>query len=247
MSDFYTVKQVQDFLKVDRITVYRMLQDGRLKGIKIGHQWRFNATEIERLLGMEQTAESGQPESPANLPIHCIQTIQDLFSDISQLSALVVDMQGNPLTNISNPCAFCTRIMSSPSGREACQASWRDIAVQCQSKTRVTTCHAGLNYAAAPIFDHGEQIGAFITGQYNIQAPDRYEESERVKHLASLYRLPVEALNEEVLSVPIVPTERRPVIETWPRTATHAVHSILEERTGFITRLQKIADLSQVP
>ena len=51
MGDLYTVKQVQDLLKVDRITVYRMLQDGRLKGIKIGHQWRFNASELEHLLG----------------------------------------------------------------------------------------------------------------------------------------------------------------------------------------------------
>ena len=136
--------------------------------------------------------------------------------------------------------------MSSPSGQDACQASWRDIAAKCQTKTQILTCHAGLNYAAAPIFDQGVQIGAFIAGQYNYQAPDRYEESERVKRLASLYRLPAEPLAEEILSVPIVPAERRSMIESWPRTAAHAVHSILEERTGFITRLQKIADLTQI-
>lgn len=246
MGDLYTVKQVQDLLKVDRITVYRMLQDGRLKGVKIGHQWRFNASELDRLLGVERSAENTQPESPSNLPIHCIQTIQDLFSDISQLSSLVVDMDGNPLTNISNPCAFCTKIMSSPSGREACQSSWRDIAAHCQAKIQISTCHAGLNYAAAPIFDQGEQIGAFITGQYNIQAPDRYEESERVKRLASSYRLPAEDLAEEILSVPIIPADKRPLMESWPRMAVHAVHSILEERSGFINRLQKIADLTQI-
>lgn len=246
MSDLYTVKQVQDLLKVDRITVYRMLQDGRLKGIKIGHQWRFNASELEHLLGGVSSTQDGQSESSSNLPIHCIQTIQNLFSDISQLSSLVVDMEGNPLTNISNPCAFCTRIMSSPSGREACQASWRDIASKCQIKTQISTCHAGLNYAAAPIFDQGVQIGAFIAGQFNYQAPDRYEESERMKRLASLYRLPSETLAEEVLSVLIVPAERRSMVESWPRTSAHAVHSILDERTGFITRLQKIADLTQI-
>ena len=31
MENFLTTKQVQNLFKVDRITVYRMLQDGRLK------------------------------------------------------------------------------------------------------------------------------------------------------------------------------------------------------------------------
>ena len=60
MSDLYTVKQVQDLLKVDRITVYRMLQDGRLKGIKIGHQWRFTAAELEHLAG-GRVVNTGRP------------------------------------------------------------------------------------------------------------------------------------------------------------------------------------------
>ena len=40
MENYLTTKQVQDLFKVDRITIYRMLQDGRLKGVKIGNQWR---------------------------------------------------------------------------------------------------------------------------------------------------------------------------------------------------------------
>ena len=189
MSDYYSVKQIQSLLKVDRITIYRMLQDGRLKGIKIGHQWRFAKAEVDRFLGISNPEEDQSEFSPA-LPIHCIQTIQNLFSDISQLSSLVVDMQGNPLTKISSPCAFCTRIISSPAGREACRESWKAIATECQTKTQVISCHAGLNYAAAPIFDQGKQIGAFITGQYYMVSPDRYEESERVKRLAAMYRIP---------------------------------------------------------
>jgi excisionase family DNA binding protein len=245
MSDLYTVKQIQGLLKVDRITIYRMLQDGRLNGIKIGHQWRFAKTEVDRFLGISNSEED-QSETSSSLPVHCIQTIQNLFSDISQLSSLVVDIQGNPLTNISYPCAFCTRIVSSPAGREACKESWKAIATECQTKTQVISCHAGLNYAAAPIYDQGKQIGAFITGQYYMVSPDRYEESERVKRLATMYRIPLDSLNEAVLSVQVISAERRSQVETWPRTAAQAVHSILEERTGFINRLQKIADLSQI-
>ena len=49
MDNLLTTRQVQDRLKVDRITIYRMLQDGRLRGVKIGQQWRFPEKEIERL------------------------------------------------------------------------------------------------------------------------------------------------------------------------------------------------------
>ncbi len=65
MDDLLTTKQVQDILKVDRITVYRMLNDGRLKGVKIGQQWRFPAREVERLLSGEAGAGGGGGGHPA--------------------------------------------------------------------------------------------------------------------------------------------------------------------------------------
>ncbi len=246
MGDFYTVKQVQDLLKVDRITIYRMLQDGRLKGIKIGHQWRFNQSEVERILGVEKETSFTETDSANGLPIHCIQTIQNLFSDISQMTSLVVDMLGNPLTNISHPCTFCAKVMASSNGREACKNSWRAMAAKCQKSTDLFNCHAGLQYAAAPIMDQGIQIGAFLTGEFYSQAPDRYEESDRVNKLSNLINLPASELNSEIHSVPVISIEKRNQIESWPRTAAQAVHSILEERTGFIARLQKIADLTHI-
>jgi excisionase family DNA binding protein len=53
MDDLLTTRQVQEILQVDRITIYRMLQDRRLKGVKIGQQWRFARREVERLLNSE--------------------------------------------------------------------------------------------------------------------------------------------------------------------------------------------------
>jgi excisionase family DNA binding protein len=244
MSDVYTAKQVQEILKVDRITIYRMLQDGRLKGIKIGHQWRFNRSEVDRLLGIEKQ-ENGQDPS-TNFPTHCLQTIQDLFSDISQTGSLIVDLLGTPITTASRPCVFCEEVMSSPHGREACQSSWREMASASQTQRQTHACHAGLQYVAAPIYDQGTQVGAFITGMFYLQQPDRYEESERVKRLASKLQVSSADLNEAILSIPVIPPEKRSQIESWPRSAAQAVHSILEERTGFINRLQKIADLTQI-
>ena len=45
-----TAKQVQELLHVDRTTIYRMLKDGRLTGIKVGQHWRFSEQEVDDLV-----------------------------------------------------------------------------------------------------------------------------------------------------------------------------------------------------
>ncbi len=56
---FLTAKQVQELLHVDRTTIYRMLKDGRLTGIKVGQQWRFSASEVDDLLAGVLSMEEG--------------------------------------------------------------------------------------------------------------------------------------------------------------------------------------------
>lgn len=249
MTDLYTVRQVQQILKVDRITIYRMLNDGRLKGIKIGQQWRFPHTEIDRLLGVPESTEP-IPESEPGLidntfPTHCIQTIQNLFADISRIGAVVVDLNGDNLTTFSRPCAFCSLMMTSPSGRAACKACWKDTAENAPS-TSSFTCHAGLNYLAAPIYDRGNQIGALITGQFYWQAPDRYEETERVQQLARTHHIDPAQLQNAALEIQVLPVEKHAQIENWPKSTVEAMHSILNERSGFLDRLKQIANLTQL-
>jgi excisionase family DNA binding protein len=48
MSDLLTTNQVQDLLHVDRTTIYRLVESGRLPAIRVGKQWRFSRPEIER-------------------------------------------------------------------------------------------------------------------------------------------------------------------------------------------------------
>jgi excisionase family DNA binding protein len=250
MEEFYTVRQVQDILKVDRITIYRMLNDGRLKGIKIGQQWRFPHSEIERIVSGDSAAGAVYNSPAASLtdvgfPTHCIQTIQNLYSEISRIGALVVDMEGHPLTSFSQPCRYCTLMLSSAAGREACQACWKESAEVSVRQTHFT-CHAGLQYLAVPIYDRGTQIGALLTGQFYWQPPDRYEEAERVQKLAATHHIDPDELQSAALEVQIIPNEKHAQVESWPRHAVDAMHSILNERSGFIQRLQQIADLTQI-
>lgn len=250
MEDFYTVRQIQEILKVDRITIYRMLSDGRLKGIKIGQQWRFPRSEIERFLGgdvptADLSSTTTLTSGDTSFPTHCIQTIQDLYAEISQTGAMVVDLSGNPLTIFSRPNKFCSLIMTSSSGQKACQTCWAESANRCGHETHFT-CHAGLQYLAVPLLDRGAQIGAFLTGQFYWQPPDRYEEADRIRKLAGLHRIDADTLQNAAFEVQVIPSDKRIQVEGWPRHAADSMHSILNERAGFIQRLQQISDLTQV-
>jgi excisionase family DNA binding protein len=248
MEDLLTTRQVLEYLKVDRITVYRMLNDGRLKGIKIGQHWRFSHREIERLLKGEPTLpEPGKPEPKPNFPTHCVQTIQDLFSEVGQVNALIVDPQGEPLTTATHPCSFCELIQRSPAGIKACQTAWRMLAQDSDSGSQPYTCHAGLQYVSAPITDDGNPVGTFLSGQFYWQTPDPQEEVDRLRRLAVSHDLPFEQVQLAAGSIPVISPDQHTRVAAWPLTAARAVQSILRERTGFMTRLQKISDLTQIP
>jgi excisionase family DNA binding protein len=247
MDELLTAREVQTMLKVDRITIYRMLNDGRLKGTKIGQQWRFYRHDVDRLLGNEPAPEEPQPPDPdPSFPTHCVQTIQDLFSDVSRNSALIVDTQGEPLTQVTHPCNFCQLMLHNPTGGEACRASWREIARQASAGSKFFTCHAGIQYVAAPIEDDGKAIGFFLTGQFHFQSLDAREDAERLRRLASSHKLPLEQLQQTAAEVPIIDPKDHARFEAGPFTAARAVQSILHERLGFVARLQQIANLTKI-
>ena len=252
MNDLLTSRQVQEILKVDRITIYRMLNDGRLKGVKIGQQWRFHLSEVERMLGINTPAVENFPtSSDSNFPTHCVQTIQDLFAEVSQISAVVIDMEGNPLTQISHPTNFCQILLSSPIGANACRSSWQAFARDSVTADGVAgskffTCYAGLHYIGAPIMEKDTQIGMFLAGQFYWQPADPREEAERIRRLASAHKVPLQNLQDAAQKIPVIAPDQHPRAEAWPFTAARAVQSILHERLGFMERLQQIANLTQL-
>ena len=257
MDDLLTTRQVQDILKVDRITIYRMLQDGRLKGVKIGQQWRFPNGEVDRLLSNSPAthvnhAQSGQPagsfqHEASDFPTHCIQTIQDLFSNVAQVGALVIDTNGIPLTDASSPCRFCQILWENPSALQACQASWKSFIEQSQDGSKYFPCFAGLQYITAPIRDQGELVGLFLAGPFYWQPPNLNEETERLNRLANLHQLPLDSLLESARSIPVIPAVQHERAASWPVSAAHSIETILFERKSFMSRLQQIASLTHMP
>lgn len=250
MPELLTAKQVQDLLQLDRTTIYRMLDDGRLTGVKIGQQWRFDRDDIEALLEGKRPAPGARSATadrnvkPDVLPVHCVQRVQDVFADIAQIGAVTTRPDGTQLTEISNGCQFCAQILASESGRQACQASWRKLARQSERRPNFVSCHAGLQYARARIEIADELAAMLIAGQFYALPPDPDEETARLERLSLEHSLDLEALAHAARSLPVLDERTRSQIGVWLETVAHTFADIGHERAEFMTRLRTIAEMS---
>jgi len=246
MSELLTTKQVQDILKIDRITVYRMLDDGRLKGVKIGNQWRFAQSEIDRLLGKEIEEEEEAIEIIPDFPSSCVTEVQEIFAGIIGIGAVTVTMQGTPLTEPTYSNPFCKLMMSSEAGNKACQNSWRRITENGSNRQDCHLCHAGLCYKRAMIQSDGRQIAWLIAGQFYMETPDREENEKFIGELAEKYQLPKQQLIDASRKIPLLKKYQLEQVQEWTPKVAGTVQSILCERADLIGRLKRIAELSSI-
>ncbi len=47
-DEILTIKEVADYLKLTERTLYRLVQEGKIPGFKVGSSWRFKRVDIER-------------------------------------------------------------------------------------------------------------------------------------------------------------------------------------------------------
>ena len=247
MADLLTARQVQDLLKVDRTTIYRMLNDGRLTGVKVGNQWRFSAQDVNDLIAGTQaaTAFSGSIEASAKiLPIKCMQPVQDVFAELAEIGSVTTDQHGTPLTQISNSCDFCNLILSSETGRKACQRSWQELAKQEKIAPEFTACHAGLQYARARIMAQRETIALLISGQFYAEPPDAAEQAARIEALAQAYDLDPRMLAMAAQNIRVLDKRLVTQITHWLSRVAKTFEQISIERADMLSRLRQIAEMS---
>jgi excisionase family DNA binding protein len=49
-DEFMTTKEVAQYLRVDQYTIYRLVSQKKIPAFKIGNQWRFKRSVLERWL-----------------------------------------------------------------------------------------------------------------------------------------------------------------------------------------------------
>jgi excisionase family DNA binding protein len=247
MEELLTAREVQEALKVDRTTIYRMLKDGRLTGVKVGNQWRFPVSDLQGLLSGSRnlTGEWGFAQGSI-LPLWCMQPVQDVFAEMAEIGSIITDVNGIPLTRMSNSCEFCNLILTSEKGVKACQDSWRQLAGQSRIAPDFTACHAGLQYALARITVCGEPIAFLVAGQFYSEESDPTEEEKRVEALALEYQLDPRRLKAAASRIRVLGGRLVSHISHWLSRVAITFEQIGTERADMLARLHHIAEMSTI-
>jgi excisionase family DNA binding protein len=163
-----TAGEVQSLLGIDRSTVYRMAADGRLPAVRIGRQWRFRPTEIERLVdagGAGQTEFSEDGPDPV-----AAQALVDLAAEMLGVMMVVTDMGGAPLTRVANPCPWFARRADDPDLLAECIDDWRARAAGFELETRFAEGAHGFECAHTFVRRGTRLVGMVLAGGVSADA-----------------------------------------------------------------------------
>jgi excisionase family DNA binding protein len=163
-ANFYTTREMQDMLRVDRTTIYRMADSGRLPGIKVGSQWRFPRRLVQQLLERQVSAAVPLPALRDLLPLDCVQQIQDTFADALGVTLLITDLNGHPVTRTSNPCGLMQAIEGEADAYARCLEWWAELTQRPDLHPTYIPSHMGLLCARGFIRNGNELAGMVVAG-----------------------------------------------------------------------------------
>jgi excisionase family DNA binding protein len=61
-DDILTIKDVAEFLRLPASSVYKLAQDGKIPGVKVGKHWRFLKKDLELLFEQKREDHPQIPE-----------------------------------------------------------------------------------------------------------------------------------------------------------------------------------------
>lgn len=236
MSQMLTAKDIQSLLEVDRSTVYRMAEDGRLPAIKVGRQWRFPAEKIEGWLSTHNLSfPSGATLSQADtspkidpFPQECVQLMQDTFADALGVMLIITDMAGKPLTKFSNACGLFDAIGDNDVLWEKCMAHWQDMADSLSLEPQYIESYLGLLCSRAFIRVGTELKGMVFVGGI---APDNWAPpKENIDAIAADLAVKPQILFENIQEVYFLTSEQKAHVLRLVQKIANVVSHILHER-----------------
>jgi excisionase family DNA binding protein len=264
MSDMLTAKEMQELLQVDRSTIYRMAETGRLPAIKVGKQWRFPGDQVETWLKSQAAAPASFPagnngggdlapliqdtlparDFAATLPLDCVQLIQDAFAEMLGVTLITADLDGRPITQASNPFPLYTLLTESRGGHALCQERWKELGQVPALEPRFMPALGGLLCARA-LVRVGNELQAMVLA-FGVAPQDWPPPPDVAAGLAASLAIPAGDLAAALDTVfTLTPAEQKKVLVTIQRIADILAH-IGNERQALLGRLANIARLSMV-
>lgn len=209
-AELLTTRQVQELLLIDRTTVYRMVSNGQLPAVRVGKQWRFARTEVDRLLQAKVTpgvARAGSWETPTedaalvlrSVPLAGIQSLQDTVAELLAVMLVVTDMEGRIITEPSNVCGYYRALAPTGSLDRLCDITWPKLAAALPLNPQFVQSSLGPLCTRGLIRVHNRLEGMLVAGCI---APDNWPPSdEALGHAAAKAGVSVTDVNSHVEEV----------------------------------------------
>ena len=246
-----TTRQVQEIFNVDRSTIYRMAEDGRIPAVKVGRQWRFPSERLDGLLG-GTALPSPLPVavSPANrqipldlvLPAETAEALADLAADLFGVMAVVTDMAGNALTPVANPCGYFSAVYEGVYTPDRCAEGWRRLGEEIDLEPRFLPSHLGFLCARSFIRLGSTLVGMVIVGGV---APAQWPPPDiELRAVATETGVPEDAIQAHVDEVYWIDTAHQDWIVRNLSRVSDLISHLAESRSRLMNKLEKIAALA---
>lgn len=120
-----TLKELAEYLRVNERTILRMLKTGKIQGAKIGGQWRFNGSQIDRLFFPSTPVDDDDDEE---MPMSIL-TRPHIGIPVSRMMSedrMVLDIKGvnteEVIAELTDPRFFAGLVLDVHDLREKCMA-----------------------------------------------------------------------------------------------------------------------------
>lgn len=254
MTHFLTTRELTDLLQIDRTTIYRMADAGRIPAVKVGNQWRFPREEVQRWLsgetemadtrrGDKRPADVSLADLRGEFPLECVQQVQDVLAEALGVMLVIVDLDGTPLTHPSHPCGLYLALDAQPTAQARCIELWAQLGKLPGLQPVWVESHAGPLLARALIRVGSELRAMLIAGGIAPAAwPPDDAKSETLARQLGIERSLLEEHIHEVFC--LSEAEQARVLGLVQRVADVVAH-ILHERHLLNTKLVEIAALTR--
>ncbi len=251
MTEMLTAKDMQELLQVDRSTIYRMAEAGRLPAVKVGKQWRFPSDLVNGWLSSQAAKPTLHPQPATEnnncsinslIPKACVQLMQDTYADALGVMLVVTDMEGTPVTEVSNPCGLFEAISQKPDAVKKCIESWHLMANAIDLEPKWMPTHLGLLCARGLIRVGTELKGMVIMG---CVAPDKWPPSpEEINKMATEFGLKAGELTPRVEEAFFLDKAEQTRVLSFVQRIANIVAHIVTERNTLMGKLESIAKLA---
>ena len=253
MSRMLTAKEVQTLLHVDRSTIYRMAEAGKLPAVKVGKQWRFPEEQVQPWLRKQSGAEEVQVASTSNelvggtdcaLTRESTQMLLDAFAESLGVMLALTDLDGEPIVEVSNSLPLYQLLAATEDGHAICREKWRELGRMPALEPRFMPSVGGLLCARAFV-RMGMALKAMVI-VFGVAPPGWSPDQEDVRGLAKTLDVTAERLQTAFESaVVLTPEEQKQALIMIQRIAD-ILAQVGNEREQLLGRLAKIKKLTMI-